>query len=95
MDLFNMSSIQNIFKNIDKTDEVEIMFNNYRNDNKLTMEEFIRVTKMVKLLSKENNKPLKQTISLDVVYSENNLVKYRVSVETLDKINQLVNLVHQ
>lgn len=93
--LFNLDSIYNIFKNIDKTDEVEIMFNNYRDNNKLTMEDFIRVTKMVKILSKEQKRKLKQIISLDVVYSENNLVKYRVSVESLDKINQLVNLVHQ
>ena len=74
MDLFNMSKIGNIFKNIDKTDEVEIMFNNYRNDNKLTMEEFIRVTKMVKLLSKQQNKKLKQSFfcvcNSDNLYSE-------------------------
>ncbi|ADO67245.1 putative mRNA capping enzyme [Cafeteria roenbergensis virus] len=95
MELFNIENVYNIYKNIDKTDEVEVMFNNYRNDDKLTIEDFIRVSKMVKLLSKEQKKPLKQTISLDVVYSENNLVKYRVSVEGLDKINQLVNLVHQ
>ena len=93
--LFDITQIHNLFKNIDKTDEIEIMFNNYKEDNKLTLEEFIRVTKFIKILSKKENKNIKQNISLDIVYSENNLTKYRVTVDGLNKINQVVNLVHQ
>ena len=93
--IFDISKIEPLFKNLGKTDELEIMFNNYKDSNKLTMEEFIRVTKMIKLLSKKDKKPIKQTISLDVVYSENSLIKYRVTIEGLTKINQILNLIHQ
>ena len=93
--IFDISKIQPLFKNLGKTDELEIMFNNYKDTNKLTMEEFIRVTKMVKIMSKKQNKKIKQIISLDVVFSENSLVKYRVTIEGLEKINQILNLIHQ
>lgn len=93
--LFNISKVESIFQNLDKNDEVEIMFNNYKSDNKLTMEEFIRVTKMVKLLAQEQKKKLSQTISLDVVYSDNKLTNYRVSINGLQTINQILNLVKQ
>lgn len=93
--IFTISKIEPLFKNLEKTDEVEVMFNNYRDDNKLTNEEFIRVTKLIKLMSNKDKKNIKQNISLDVVYSENNLTKYRITINSLKKINQLTNLIHQ
>ena len=91
--LFTLNKVEPLFKKLDKNHELEVMFNNYKEDNKLSIEDFIRVTKMLKLQSQKDKKSLKQNISLDIIYQQNNLTKYRLSVNGRDKINKLVNLV--
>jgi SAM-dependent methyltransferase len=91
--LFTLNKIEPLFKKLDKVHELEVMFNNYKRDNKLSIEDFIRVTKMLKLQSQKDKKSLKQNISLDIIYQQNNLTKYRLSVNGREKINKLVNLV--
>lgn len=91
--LFNISKIEPLFKNLKTNEELEIMFNNYKDTNKLHMEDFMRVAKMIKLLSKDNKNSITQSISFDIIYQENNTTKYRLAINNLDKINKLINLV--
>ena len=71
------------------------MFNNYKNDNKLSIITFMNVLKYVKFRSNNENKNLKYEVLLDIIfdYEPNNL--YRVSIEGVTQINEFLNLVHQ
>ena len=83
-----------IFTNIDIGDEFEVMFNNYRPTNKLSIINFMPVMKYIKWRSLEENIQLQHIVSLDIMYNySNRLNKYRVSINTLQSINNFLNLV--
>jgi len=79
-----------IFKSIDKNDEFEVMFNNYRNDNSLALVDFMNVMKYIKHRNEVDKLPLTETITLDVFYNE-----YRISISGLENINNFLGLVYQ
>jgi len=97
--LFNNKEITKFFQNISKDDELEVMFNNYRDDNHLKSEDFFRIAKYLKNEALKSKNKLSSTISLDITYShktkDNKSVNYRLSISSLDKINKFMNLVHQ
>lgn len=97
--LFNNKNITKFFQNISKEDELEVMFNNYRENNSLKSEDFFRMAKYLKNEALKNKSQLKSVICLDINYShktkDNKLVNYRLSISTLEKINKFMNLVHQ
>ena len=105
--LYQNKEIFKFFSDIEKNDELEVMFNNYREDNKLKSEDFFRMGKYLKKLSLEEKQPLKTNISLDINYNfiskeknkdnkeKNNRITYRLTINSLEKINKFMNLVHQ
>ena len=88
-------NIAKLFKSLNKTDEFEIMFNNYRNQNKLSIVNFIKVLKYLKWRSDNENIELTNTTTLDIIYCPNTGSVYRVSITSLDTINEFLNLVHK
>ncbi len=82
--------ITKLFDNISKDDEFEIMFNNYKSDNVLSLIDFMNVLKYIKYTSENKHLELIETISLDIFYED-----YRISVNNLDNINNLLGLVYQ
>lgn len=91
----NHAKINQIFKTLGKNDEFEVMFNNYRFDNKLSINDFMKVLKYVRWRSDEQNLKLYSKTSLDVVYMQERLNVYRVSINGIDNINNFLNLVHE
>lgn len=91
----NHTKINQIFKTLGKNDEFEVMFNNYRFDNKLSINDFMKVLKYVRWRSDEQNLKLYSKTSLDVVYMQEGLNVYRVSINGIDNINDFLNLVHE
>ena len=79
-----------LFKGIKKHDEFEVMFNNYKVDNMLSLIDFMNVMKYVKYRSELDKLELTENIILDVSYNE-----YRISVTGLDNINNFLGLVYQ
>ena len=82
--------ISNLFNSIGKDEEFEIMFNNYKPDNILSLIDFINVMKYIKYRSIEDKQKLSESISLDIFYLD-----YRISVDGVDKINKLMGLLYQ
>ena len=97
--LLNKSEKENILKlftSMTKNDEFEIMFNNYKSDNKLTIMDFMKVLKYIKFRSTQDKLVLKNDTTLDIIYSySEKLEKYRISILDLDEINSLLNLLHK
>ena len=95
-----LPKIKDLFSKIEPDDEIEIMFNNFREDNELKAEDFIRTGKYLKKLSLENKQDLQKNIMLDVIYSikpvdKNTLENIRININGLTNINNVLNLVHQ
>ena len=95
----DISQITKLYNSINKTDEFEIMFNNYRNDNKLSLNNFVNVLKYLKWRGDTESLEIINEHILDVVYMEdidksNNKVVYRVSIYGMDTINNFLKLVH-
>lgn len=88
------TSVQNLFNSLNKNEEFEIMFNNYRRDNKLSIVNFMKVLKYFRWKSDNENLKLKKEILLDIIYNYENNNAYRVSIEGNDEINSFLNLVH-
>jgi SAM-dependent methyltransferase len=91
--MFSASSkkqILELFNSIGKDDEFEVMFNNYKASNQLSLIDFINVMKYVKYRSTNDKLALYETITLDVFYNE-----YRISINGLTTVNNFLGLVHQ
>jgi SAM-dependent methyltransferase len=90
-----ISQINNILDKNKVNDEFEVMFNNYKSDNKLSIIKFMDILKYLKYRSVNENLELKHEIILDVIfdYEPNNF--YRISINGIKNINDFLNLVHQ
>jgi SAM-dependent methyltransferase len=86
----NKKAINSLFNSISKDEEFEIMFNNYRSDNQLSLIDFMNVLKYIRYLSEQHTLKLSESVSLDVFY-----VDYRISIDGLENINNFLSLVYQ
>jgi SAM-dependent methyltransferase len=82
--------ITNLFESISKDEEFEMMFNNYKQDNILSLIDFMNVVKYIKYRSEEEKLKLIESISLDIFYLD-----YRISIDGLDNINNIMGLLYQ
>lgn len=90
-----ISEIENIFKTVKENDEFEIMFNNYKTDNKLSVIKFMNILKYIKLRSNQHNIVLINEVILDIIFDYEPNKNYRVSINGIKNINDFLNLVHQ
>jgi hypothetical protein len=90
-----ITQIRNIFKEIKDEDEFEVMFNNYKIDNKLSILKFMDALKYIKYRSDNDKLELENQIILDIIYDYEINNFYRVSIKGLKNINDFLNLVHQ
>ena len=84
--------VKKLFNNIKKNDEFEIMFNNYKDDNKLSLIDYVKLVKYFKILSK--TKKINHTIELDISYSFDNFNKYRATIKSLTVINDILSMLY-
>jgi len=95
IDITKNSKIINIFNKIDNETEFEVMFYNYKLDNKLSFTKFVNLLNYTAhRANKENLKIIKST-QLDIKYNSDNINSYIVTVDGIDKINKILNIIHQ
>ncbi len=82
--------ILQLFDGIKKDEEFEVMFNNYKSDNILSLIDFMNVLKYIKYRSSEDKLKLIESVSLDIFYLD-----YRISIDGLENINNLMGLLYQ
>ena len=90
-----ITQIKNIFTEIKDEDEFEVMFNNYKVDNKLSILKFMDALKYIKYRHDNDKLELENQIILDIIYDYEINNFYRVSIKGLKNINDFLNLVHQ
>jgi len=90
-----ITQVTNLLNKTTLNDEFEIMFNNYKNDNKLSIVQFMDILKYLRYKSDNEKLELKHEAILDIIfdYEANNM--YRVSIKGIKNINDFLNLVHQ
>jgi len=91
----HISQIEKIFNTVKENDEFEVMFNNYKSDNKLSIIKFMNVLKYLKLKSDDEKLILNREVILDVIFDFEPNKTYRVSIIGIKAINDFLNLVHQ
>jgi hypothetical protein len=91
----NNKQILALFNKLDETSEFEVMFNNYKQTNKLSIINFMNVLNYVKYRSIKENLNLISNSSLDIAYRVSTNNSYRVSINGLQNINNILNTIHQ
>lgn len=95
IDISKNSNIVNIFNKINNETEFEVMFYNYKLNNKLSFIKFVNLANYIAYRANtEKLKIIKETM-LDIKYNADNLNAYIVSINGIDKINKILNTVHQ
>ncbi len=89
------TQLSNLFSKVIENDEFEIMFNNYKTDNKLSIIKFMNVLKYLKYRSDNEKNNLVHEVVLDITFGYDSMVSYRVSITGIKEINDFLNLVHQ
>ena len=94
--IFNKKELDKLKKNIsnlESDDEFEIMFGGYNKHNHINMKKFLDIMKYLRKISDENKYKLEYSNSLDISYGydKNNYSSYRISINTLEKINMLMS----
>ena len=89
------SKVDKLFNSLSKNDEFEVMFNNYKKDNKLPIMDFMKILKYIKYKSDKDNYNINEITTLDVIYLSEDMSTYRVSIEGNESINNFLGLVHQ
>jgi hypothetical protein len=90
-----ITQINNLLDKIKPNDEFEVMFNNYRSNNKLSFIKFIDLLYFIKYRAENKNLSLINETTLDIIYNyiDNNV--YRITINGIEKINSILNTVHQ
>ena len=85
--------INDLFKNITNETEFEIMFNNYKKDNSLELNNFIDSIKYLKYRELKDKLKLEIHNHLDInyTYSDTNFNNYRITINNLEDINNIIN----
>jgi hypothetical protein len=91
----NIKQITSLFNKLDDNSEFEIMFNNYNTTNKQSMNKFIKALNYVKWRSQEEKLKIVNETTLDVIYYPEHNTSYRISIMGIERINNILNLVHQ
>ena len=93
MDKSISNNIDKLFKNITNETEFEIMFNNYKKDNTLELNNFIDTIKYIKYRQLTDKYKLEISNNLDInySYSDTNFNNYRITINNLDDINNIIN----
>ena len=94
--IFNKKDLDKLKKNIsnlESDDEFEIMFGGFNKNNHINMKKFLDIMKYLRKISDENKYKLEYSNSLDISYGydKNNYSSYRISINTLEKINMLMS----
>lgn len=87
----NKIFIKELIKNLDKDDEFEIMFNNYKDTNKLNMEQYLRLLEYINFRKKSHGIKIRDDVALDINYKKNNTT-YRITIDSIDIINEYKNI---
>jgi len=87
---------EKIFKNLDADDEFEIMFGGYYKTNQNNMKTFLDILKFMKYYNQENKFKIEQTNTLDISYNydKNNYHTYRLSINGIERINELMAIMN-
>jgi hypothetical protein len=91
----NITQIKNIFNKIEPNDEFEIMFNNYKPNNKLSLIKFNDALKYIIWRSDKDKLEIVRETTLDISYTYENQKVYRISIKGNETINNILNIVHQ
>lgn len=91
----NISYINNMLNKLLVNDEFEVMFYNYKQDNKLSIVKFMNVLKYLKWRSVDEKLTIKNSIILDIIFNYEATNLYRISINGITEINKFLNLIHQ
>lgn len=93
MDKSISTNIDKLFQHITNDTEFEIMFNNYKKDNSLELNNFIDAIKYIKLRQLKDNLKLEISNTLDInyTYNDTNFNNYRITINNLESINNIIN----
>ena len=97
--IFNKNELdkfKKIYKNLESDDEFEVMFGGYNKTNQTNMEKFLNILKYLKTYAEDNKFKMEYTNTLDISYNydKNNYHTYRLSINSVDRINELVSMMN-
>ena len=78
-----------------KSYEFEIMFNNYKSTNKLSYIKFVQLLYYIKYRANKESRELHETTTLDISYNYDINNVYRITINGINNVNNILNNIHQ
>jgi len=89
-----ISKIKEIYNKIDKSNEFEVMFYNYKSDgsNVLSMKRYLTILEYMTKRSKIRKLKIERKTTLDVIYGEQKQ-SFRISIDGIENIHKYMNMI--
>lgn len=94
IDDITLKDVHKLYEKIKDGDEFEFMFFNYKRNNRMGLENFLRIIDYLKFRNQRDKLELINLVTLDINYVKTTGESYRITINGINDINKYIKMLH-